>query len=305
MDLNQLYYFRIVAEYEHITRAAEHLHISQPSLSATISRLEKELGMPLFTRTSNKIQLNENGRIFLRHVDRIYTELDRGMLELKRNQEAGVGRITFCTYGPGITNDLIPRFILAHPNVSITHTIADQDEMAEKLDSDSIDFAISTNPLKSGEYDWTPLFTDYMLVLVSTSHPLSGQHTIRLKDLSHERFAIFNSDKSNLTYQLCRDAGFSPDVLYNGNEVALILTLVASNICVFLCQASNGVFGKDDPRTSGSKNAICSSLCSPNQPISVGILTRKNKELSPFVQDFIDLIRRSYADLGSIDSFSS
>ena len=301
MDLNQLNYFRVVAEQEHITRAAKQLHISQPSLSATISRLEKELGTPLFSRSSNKIQLNENGRTFLRYVNRIQKELDRGITEIRKNQKTGLGRISYCSYGPGITDDLITRFILTHPTVSILHSLGTHDEMLAMLDNDVIDFAITSKPDRSGKYVEIPLFTDHMLILVSSTHPLSGHHTVELKDLAHERFAVFNADQTHLetTMQLCQEAGFTPDILYNGNEISLILSLVASNLCVFLCQFSNGVFGKDDPRTSNSKTMICPSECSPNMYIPVSILIRKDKELSPPVEAFVELIRQAYSTINA------
>ena len=66
---------------------------------------------------------------------------------------------------------------------------------------------------------------------------------------------------------------------------------------VFLCQFSNGVFGKDDPRTSNAKSIICPSECVPNIEMPVNILIRKGKELSPPVRAFIDLIRESYGSL--------
>lgn len=303
MDLVKLNYFRVVAEYEHITKAAEYLHISQPSLSATIARLEEELGVPLFDRSRNKIKLNESGRIFLRHVNRMYTELNFGLEELKKNHEKGTGRISFSTFGPGITNDLIPRFMLSYPNISVTHTVSNLEEMMRQLDNGTIDFAISTNPAQYDDYNWDLLYTDTMLVLLPATHPLAGKRVINLRELSHERFGLFNADKSScdVTIQLCNRAGFTPDVIYDGNEISLILTLVASNVCIFLCSAANGVFGKDDPRTSTAKSTICSSLCYPNTQIPVGILTRRDKELSPPVRKFIELVKESYAHIGTFE----
>ena len=64
MELSQLKYFEIVAKHEHITRAAEELHIAQPSLSKAISRLEAELGVELFDRQGRNIKLNSFGRVF-------------------------------------------------------------------------------------------------------------------------------------------------------------------------------------------------------------------------------------------------
>ena len=73
MELLQLLYFQVVAQEEHIPRAANTLHVSQPALSKTIKRLEDELGVPLFTRVGKTIRLNANGEIFLRYVTTAWT----------------------------------------------------------------------------------------------------------------------------------------------------------------------------------------------------------------------------------------
>ena len=75
MELRQLQYFKTVAEMGKISDAAQALFISAPALSTSISRLEKELGMPLFDRTGNKITLNQQGQIFLRYVNQIFSNL--------------------------------------------------------------------------------------------------------------------------------------------------------------------------------------------------------------------------------------
>ena len=76
MNLSQLHYFQVVAEEEHISRAAEKLHISQPSLSTTIRRLEKELDTPLFDRRGRNIYLNQAGKQLLEHVHFIFSQID-------------------------------------------------------------------------------------------------------------------------------------------------------------------------------------------------------------------------------------
>ena len=68
MDLLQLQYFIAIAEYQHITKAAAHLHVSQPSLSNTLSRIENELGTQLFDRQGRNIVLNDSGKIVLAHA---------------------------------------------------------------------------------------------------------------------------------------------------------------------------------------------------------------------------------------------
>ena len=72
MDLQQLEYFRMVARLGNMTKAANELHISQPSLSVSISKLETELGANLFDRVSGRIRLNQIGQRFYRQTDRIF-----------------------------------------------------------------------------------------------------------------------------------------------------------------------------------------------------------------------------------------
>ena len=74
--LSQLNYFQVVAEYEHISKAAEALHVAQPSLSSTISKLEKELGVPLFDRKGRNIELNAAGAKLLAHSRFIFNQIN-------------------------------------------------------------------------------------------------------------------------------------------------------------------------------------------------------------------------------------
>ena len=69
MELTQLRYFQVAAYYEHISRAAAELNISQPALSTMISRLERELGVSLFDHNGRSIVLNQNGKRFLKRVN--------------------------------------------------------------------------------------------------------------------------------------------------------------------------------------------------------------------------------------------
>ena len=83
MKLLQLYYFKALAEREHLTATAAELYISPPSLSAAISRLETDLGVPLFDRVGRNIRLNDKGRQFYDHVKLALDELDKGFDELQ------------------------------------------------------------------------------------------------------------------------------------------------------------------------------------------------------------------------------
>ena len=97
MELTQLRYFKKVAKTEHITKAAEELHITQPALSRTISRLEEQVGVRLFDRNNNKIRLNSFGYVFLKRVERAFSELDDGLKEVSDMYSLDKGKIVFST----------------------------------------------------------------------------------------------------------------------------------------------------------------------------------------------------------------
>ena len=88
MELLQLRYFLVAAQYQHMTKAAEHLQIAQPALSQAIHRLEAELGVPLFERKNRSIELNDEGKFLQKRLIPILSSLDRLPEELRKGKEA-------------------------------------------------------------------------------------------------------------------------------------------------------------------------------------------------------------------------
>ena len=88
MELLQLRYFLVAAQYQHMTKAAEHLQIAQPALSQAIHRLEAELGVPLFERKNRSIELNEEGKFLQKRLIPLLSSLDRLPEELRKGKEA-------------------------------------------------------------------------------------------------------------------------------------------------------------------------------------------------------------------------
>ena len=115
MEINQLRYFRTVAEEEHISRAAEKLNISQPALSTTIRRLENDLGVELFDHVGRTIKLNENGKILLERANRILMLIDdtENILQELARQEKKM--ISLAVTSPQFIEG-VDMFIKEHPD---------------------------------------------------------------------------------------------------------------------------------------------------------------------------------------------
>lgn len=190
MELLQLRYFLTVARLEHITRAAEELCMTQPSLSKSISRLEKEVGSPLFDRSGRQIKLNESGRIFLKHVERIFFELEEAQIEIERHVHSSKVKI-FLGSTIELPSTISIRYFQAFPDIILHSHVVEFDELTTLLDGNKIDVAIAEIPDYAQSEDWDTLLDDELYILVPARHKLADRASLSLYDIMGE--AIFAS----------------------------------------------------------------------------------------------------------------
>lgn len=143
MDLLQLQYFIAIAECQHITKAAQSLRVSQPSLSNTLSRIENELGAKLFDRQGRNIVLNDYGKIVLAHAKTIFRELDNITTELDALREHQSRRIRIGSVDSTYVKDWLPSFLETYPDIVVHHTIDSCATLEAQLLAGDIDFAIT------------------------------------------------------------------------------------------------------------------------------------------------------------------
>lgn len=228
MELNQLRYFQVVAKYQHMTRAAEELHISQSSLSKTIATLEADVGVNLFDRTGNRIALNDVGRRFLSRVERSLMELEDAVREAN---DTDTGSVAFATSISGLCTDYMTDFLFRYPNIRVKHYLMPAERMKAALEGGLIDFALSFDNLTSEHISWTPVAQEDVLLLVSEKHPLAQRETVDLAEFQNQRFICNNSGFGILEVgeAFCQEAGFVQNVLFEGNEPELAEKMVAEN----------------------------------------------------------------------------
>jgi DNA-binding transcriptional LysR family regulator len=119
LNLLQLQYFQTVARLEHMTKAAQELNVSQPSLSNTMSRLEESLGVPLFVRQGRQIRLTTFGRQFLQRVNLAFFELEKGKREMEEMAGGEKGIISFAVTLPNALPVLLKEFLEIHPQAKL------------------------------------------------------------------------------------------------------------------------------------------------------------------------------------------
>lgn len=211
MNIVQLEYFVMVAQEGNLTRAATKLNLSQPTLSASISRIEEELDTRLFDRVGRQIVLNDDGKFFYEHANIILNDYNAMLtgLEKRRNLNSNSIRISFNTYDS--QNDIILKFSQQHPDIYIHQRMETVESDGVLRFPDGSDFYISNNACTGKNLDEIILGSDEILVILSCTHPLASKKSLTFSDLIDERF-VTNHEGSGFNLflnSLFEDYGYS------------------------------------------------------------------------------------------------
>lgn len=187
MELRVLKYFLMVAREENITRAAELLHVTQPTLSRQLSQLEDELGTKLFQRGQHGISLTEDGLLLRRRALEIVALADKTERELSHADDVLSGEITI---GSGETKniraliDMMAAFRKAHPEVTFDMYTAAADDIKDRLDRGLVDVGVVVEPVEISQYHFLRLpGNERAGVLLRTDSPLAEKAVIHPQDL--------------------------------------------------------------------------------------------------------------------------
>ncbi len=186
MTLIQLEYVLAVAKYQNFTTAAEKSFVTQPTLSMQIMKLEKELGVEIFDRSSHPIKLTQIGEIIATQAKRILKEADK--LEQIINEEKGLLEGDFkIGVLPTILPTLIPMFYKNfqknYPKANLIFTEMQTHEIIQSLENNTIDFGLAVTPLYENHIVERPLYYEPMVAYIPPTHPMHKQMTVNVTDL--------------------------------------------------------------------------------------------------------------------------
>jgi LysR family transcriptional regulator, transcription activator of glutamate synthase operon len=241
MELQQLKYFREVAERQHVTRAAETLFVSESAISRAVTQLEEELGVPLFYRQGRAVVLSPYGRLFLENVTRALGVLESGkrLLREQTKQESGTVSLGFLhSLGIEMVPGLIKEYRRKHPRIQFTLLVQRSGEMLmEELAGGGIDLCLSV-PGMFGQSDvrWNHLLDEELLIAMPRTHRLAARRTLSLKELSSEPFLALSPEHTLriIFDRLCADASFVPKIAFEGMDIATLRGLIAAGLGIGL-----------------------------------------------------------------------
>lgn len=278
-------YFVRVARLQHVTRAAEELHVAQSAVSRQIHRLEEELGVELFKQKGRNVQLTPVGKMFLRRAESILTDLDRAVMEIREflDPEAGEIRLGFPhSLGYHMIPQVVAAFRKLHPNVKFRFRQGMYASLVRDVAEGEIDLAfISPNPENNDQVIGEVLLTEELFAIVPDNHPLALEMSIDLSRLKDETFVLFSPGYSlrPIVWNACKEAGFTPIIGFEGEETDTIRGLVAAGMGVSLLPEM-ALY-----RTSTMMPAVV-KLSHPHVTRTIGLIRRKNTKLPSVVEMF-------------------
>lgn len=242
MQFQQLQYFVAVAETRHFTRAADLVHVAQPSLSQQIKSLERELGADLFLRARGNITLTDAGEALLPLARRILADADTARHEVQELAQLRSGRVrlgatpSLCT---GLLPDVLRAFHDRYPGIRLLIEEGGSHDLVRELARGALDLALVVLPLPTPSPALTTveLLREDLVVVSSPDAPApggGGRRTVRVADLEGERLVMFRHgyDLRELTVAACRAEGFEPDFAVEGGEMDAVLGFVRAGLGV-------------------------------------------------------------------------
>ncbi|MHC8376912.1 transcriptional regulator CynR [Pseudomonas sp. MDT1-16] len=232
MLLRHLRYLLAVADHGGFTRAAEALHVSQPTLSQQIRQLEETLGVSLFDRTSRRVKPTDAGQAYIECARRVLVELEAGKRALHDVKDLSRGTLrlamtpTFMAYlvGP-LVRDYVARF----PNIHLQIFELSMDDIEAGLVDDSLDIAIAFTQVRNADIESIPAFTETLGVMVGRDHPLyESQVALSAEEVAQLQFALLAPDfvtRTRIDAYFAQEQ-ITPSVVIEVNSVSTLLEVI-------------------------------------------------------------------------------
>jgi DNA-binding transcriptional LysR family regulator len=221
IDLHKLHIFRVVAEEQHFTRAAERLHMAQPSVSQQITALEALLGVQLIDRSTRHFHLTEAGRTLLHYADRLALLADEAQTAVQ--VQAGAMRETLkLGVGHTLATYLLPKVLSAyrqqHPHYKVRLTVGNTATLLDKTASGEIDLALVGSPADHADLVTEAFMYDRLVVIVSMKDSWAERKSVSVANL-RERVFLTREPGSALYASVAQIVG--PEIL-NRDETILL-----------------------------------------------------------------------------------
>lgn len=296
MELRQIRYFIEVAQREHVTEAAEALHVAQSAVSRALASLEAELEVDLFIREGRNVRLTPVGRMFLEDMQEAIRLIDDATQNIYEytDPERGMVNIGFpsslATY---ILPTAISAFRKEYPNVRFQLHQGSYRYLKESVGRGDFNIALlGPVPPNDKKLQGTILFTENIVALLPIDHHFAERESVSLNELKNEVFVLFAKGfvLRDVVVDACKRNGFTPKVSFEGEDIDSIKGLVSAGLGLSLVPEITLV--DNLPRST-----VRIPITGLNVTRSVGMITPKDRDLLPTEKLFFEFLEIFFARL--------
>ena len=225
MDIQKLKYFYTTAQLEHFTRAAEILHISQPSLTQAIHLLEDDLGVPLFERVGRKVVLTEFGKNLKQRLDTLLPEFDNLAIEMAKMKKAATStvKLNILAASTFVINTIM-EYKKNNPDV-----IFDFEQNEVNYDCDILITTHGRNTNDSKKYTHRCIKKEKIYLAVPKASAYASKDSVELREVQNESFIMLSSTRlfGAICKKFCSIAGFFPKILFESDSPTAVQNIIS------------------------------------------------------------------------------
>lgn len=286
MELRQLEYFIAVTNLKSFTKAANKLHVAQPSITIAIKKLEDSLGVTLLERRQKSISLTKEGEVFYERANEIINKVNNVEKEMDdfRLSKKEVIKVSI---PPLIGFHMLPKvfsqYYSKNSNVELEIVEVGSLETVKLLEAGEIDLALIIQSHKNDCIETTSINSREILLCLPKDHPLANCNTIPFSMLKNEKFLLLkegNYIRKRILNE-CKNHNFKPNVIYQSTQIESICTLISNGI---------GVSFLLDTIAIRNKDIVCRSMENSIE-VDIAIAWNKNKYLTKSQKEFIKFIK--------------
>jgi len=288
-NLRQFQAFVTVARLGSFTRAAKHLHLSQPALTVQIRQLEDAMGVRLFDRSTRMVKLTPIGRELGPTLERVLHEIDAVMVNTKELASHVKGTVTIGTL-PSIASKLLPSAIVEFQKQYPGIVVRLRDVLAERnvrlVKEEEVDFGIGTLRMPDPDIQFTPLLTDHLGVIFPAGHPVERQRTVTLKYLTAFPLILMDPETSvrDLVDHAFESIGEVAVPAFEAVYPSTALALVKAGLGLTI-QPSSAM------ELASSRGLKFRRIRHQGLTRQIGVIQNARRSLSPSAEAFIQVIK--------------
>ncbi len=298
MLLAQVQGFLEVARRGNVSRAAEAIFVSQPTLTARLHALESELGEKLFVRTRQGMRLTDAGRAFLPFAERATQAVREGREAIAELNSASAGHLVIAS-APAVSTYLLPplleRFAAAHPRVEVAVRTGHSEEVLQMVLKSEVQLGLGRD-LRHHDIELIPFYEEELGLMVAPGHHFAERRSVTMADLAGEQLILFDRTSSyyELTQASFASAGLVPRSMFELDNIEATKKMVERRLGVALL-----------PRTAVVGEVAAGTLrrvpISDGLPLRRRLVVMRRRDLGPpsgVVKAFVDLLLQADQVIG-------